>query len=97
MSEEIEQVHAIVSGRVQGVNFRRFTTLTARQLGITGWVRNLDDGDVEVLAEGTRAQLSQLIAFLHKGPPAAYVIGVQTTWGRASGKFETFSPDYAIF
>ncbi|MBK8026677.1 MAG: acylphosphatase [Chloroflexi bacterium] len=97
MTEELQQVHALVSGLVQGVNFRYYTVQTALELGLTGWVRNLAEGDVEVMAEGTRAQLNQLVAFLHKGPPAAYVIGVQTTWGKATGKFETFKPDFDLF
>lgn len=94
MADEIQQIHVIVSGRVQGVNFRHYTVLTARELGVTGWVRNLPDGDVEVVAEGTRNQLSQVIAFLHKGPPAAHVTGVDTKWHTATNKFPAFEVRY---
>jgi acylphosphatase len=83
-----------VRGRVQGVNFRYYTQATARQLGVTGWVRNQDDGAVEVTAEGTRAQLDKLLGFLRRGPPAARVTGVDVEWGAATGKFEGFHVTY---
>ena len=60
-----------IFGRVQGVFFRMNTVLIARKLGINGWVRNLDDGSVEVLAEGKR--MEEFIEFLKRGPPAARV------------------------
>lgn len=94
MSDELQQLHAVVSGRVQGVNFRYFTTLAAREIGVTGWVRNLSDGDVEVLAVGTREQLSRLLVFLHQGPPSAYVVDVHTQWSVAARTFSDFTVDY---
>lgn len=63
----------VVTGRVQGVYFRASTQDTARRLGLTGWVRNLPGGDVEVLACGEPALLSQLEAWLRIGPPSASV------------------------
>ena len=66
-----------VSGRVQGVYYRGATQETARRLGLTGWVRNREDGDVELLACGTRAQLETLERWLWQGPPSARVSGVQ--------------------
>ena len=66
-------------------------TLTeARRLGLTGWVRNRADGAVEVTAEGPRALLEQLLAYLHHGPPAARVTEVQPDWLPALGKFRRF-------
>lgn len=62
-----------ISGRVQGVYFRAFTESTARRLGICGWVRNLQDGGVEVLACGEPAALEEFEASLHQGPPRAKV------------------------
>jgi acylphosphatase len=66
-----------VRGRVQGVGFRYFVERAAKPLGITGWVRNLDDGSVEVYAVGTEAQLSDLAGLLRQGPRWAEVRGVE--------------------
>lgn len=63
-------------GRVQGVGFRYFVQHAADAIGVRGWVRNLDDGDVEVYAIGTAAQLSELAGMLWKGPRWAEVRGV---------------------
>lgn len=65
-----------VRGHVQGVGFRYFVDQTARALGVRGWVRNDDDGSVEVYAVGTPAQLSELAGYLWKGPRWAEVRGV---------------------
>ena len=73
MDDERETRRYVVSGRVQGVGFRWFVKREAATLGITGWVRNRDDGRVEVMATGTREQLSALDARLREGPRAARV------------------------
>lgn len=65
-----------VRGRVQGVGFRYFVEYSAKQLALIGWVRNLDDGSVEVYAAGTVEQLSDLAGLLWKGPRWAEVRGV---------------------
>jgi len=65
-----------VRGRVQGVGFRYFVERAASALGLAGWVRNLDDGSVEVYAAGNAAQLSELAGLLWKGPQWADVRGV---------------------
>jgi acylphosphatase len=65
-----------VRGRVQGVGFRYFVEHSAKALAITGWVRNVDDGSVEVYAAGTAAQLSDLAGLLWQGPRWAEVRGV---------------------
>lgn len=65
-----------VRGRVQGVGFRDFTQRTASALGLTGYVRNLDDGGVEVYAAGPPEKLSELAAALYKGPRFSDVRGV---------------------
>jgi len=65
-----------VRGRVQGVGFRYFVDHSARALGVRGWVRNDDDGSVQVYAVGTAAQLSELAGHLWKGPRWAEVRGV---------------------
>ncbi len=88
------RLHAIVSGVVQGVNFRYYTARQAQSLGVTGWVANRWDGTVEVVAEGTRPQLQPLLDWLGHGPPSATVTGVQADWGKATGEFHSFSVRY---
>lgn len=65
--------HFLVSGQVQGVFFRATTEATARRLGLTGWVRNLRDGRVELVACGEEARLKELEQWLWQGPPRARV------------------------
>jgi acylphosphatase len=69
----LETRRYVVSGRVQGVGFRWFVEREAAQLGISGWVRNCQDGDVEVMATGTPEQLRTLRQKLQEGPRAARV------------------------
>jgi acylphosphatase len=90
MTTDSEQLYAIVRGQVQGVNFRYSTQAQARRLGLSGWVRNRADGAVEVLAEGPRSQLDQLLEFLHHGPRAASVAEVQPAWRAATNSFREF-------
>jgi acylphosphatase len=66
-----------VRGRVQGVGFRYFVEHSAQALGLRGWVRNVDDGSVEVYASGTSGQLSDLEGLLRQGPRWAEVRGVE--------------------
>ena len=66
-------------GRVQGVGFRYFVEYSANSLGLAGWVRNDDDGSVEVYALGSAVQLSELAGLLWKGPRWAEVRGVDET------------------
>lgn len=67
----------LVSGRVQGVGYRYFTSREARGLGVTGWVRNLSDGRVEILASGETGQLEALLGRLWQGPPVSRVLDVE--------------------
>jgi acylphosphatase len=77
------RVHAFVAGVVQGVGFRYFVAREARRLGLAGFVRNLPDGRVEVVAEGERAALERLVAALRSGPPSAEVQDVRVEWSDA--------------
>jgi len=79
-----------VRGRVQGVGFRYFAQRAAEELGLSGYVRNLDDGRVEVYAIGPEARLSELAGRLHRGPRWAEVHAVeeQEAEPRAYGSFE---------
>ena len=84
-------IHAIVGGRVQGVNFRVFVRNHAQSLGITGWVRNLTGfKEVEVWAEGEKECLKQLVKQLHQGPRFAKVNRMQLEWGNYEGTYTDF-------
>ncbi|BAP54488.1 acylphosphatase [Thioploca ingrica] len=76
MEQKICQ-RCLVSGRVQGVSFRYYTRQQAQRLGVSGWAYNLANGRVEVVACGDSRAVEQLCAWLHQGPPLAYVISVQ--------------------
>lgn len=69
--------HYLVSGRVQGVGYRYFTAREARGLGLEGWVRNLRDGRVEVVARGETGAVAALLGRLWQGPPLARVTNVE--------------------
>ncbi len=71
---------AVVSGDVQGVGFRAFVRQQARALRLSGWVRNLPDGDVALEADGPREALEALARHLHQGPPGSAVARVELTW-----------------
>jgi len=86
----VEARSYIVRGRVQGVGFRWFVEREARTLGIAGWVRNRMDGTVEVLAMGTREQLSQLHSHLRQGPRAARVDEVDVSEAQPVEGLNTF-------
>ena len=75
----MEAKRYVVRGRVQGVGFRWFVEREAHMLGVAGWVRNNHDGSVEVLAQGTRDQLSGLHGRLREGPRAARVDAVEVS------------------
>ena len=82
--------HAKISGRVQGVGFRYYCRAEARRLNLSGWVRNLLDGSVEVMAEGSSKGLEDLLQWLKKGPPGARVDFVHSGTLDFSGKFRGF-------
>ncbi|MDR1899291.1 MAG: acylphosphatase [Treponema sp.] len=82
--------HALVGGRVQGVGFRYTCCHEARRLGLSGWVRNRIDGDVEVWAEGSQEKLDSFLQWLHRGPPGARVDGVRCDRCRPTGKYRNF-------
>jgi acylphosphatase len=86
----IEARRFLVRGRVQGVGFRWFVEREAHILGIAGWVRNNHDGSVEVLAQGTRDQLSGLHGRLREGPRAARVDAVEVSDAAPAAGISTF-------
>ena len=78
--QTIEELYAVVVGYVQGVGFRYFVVEQAQSLALRGYVRNDSGGNVEVVARGTRSALEHLLVLLRRGPEAAQVHEVQTTW-----------------
>ena len=86
----MHQLHITVRGRVQGVFFRAATRRLARRLDLTGGVRNRSDGSVEVLAEGRRDMLEQLLDWCRRGPSGAHVTDVRATWQEASRRWTDF-------
>lgn len=85
------RVHIMVTGRVQGVSFRAHTATEARRLQLQGWVRNRQDGRVEIMAEGSEEMLSALVHWADSGPDQAHVEHVDTTWQMATGEFSGFA------
>ena len=73
---DTETVHLFVTGRVQGVGYRWFVARTANALELVGWVRNVEDGAVEVAAQGTPAQIAEFVRALWRGPSRAEVVAV---------------------
>lgn len=91
---DIVRRRILISGMVQGVAFRYYTRAKARQAGATGWVRNLPDGRVEALIEGTPEVVADVIAWCRKGPPASRVDHVTVHEEPATGEFSDFDISY---
>jgi len=85
------RLHMIISGQVQSVSFRALVEHKAAQHNVTGWVRNNDDGTVEVVAEGERKDLQAFESACRKGPAAAKVKDVRVYWTKFQGAFDSFS------
>ncbi|MFI5397128.1 MAG: acylphosphatase [Candidatus Binatia bacterium] len=90
MAEERARLWLRIKGRVQGVGFRFSAVAEARRLALTGWVRNASDGDVELVAEGSKERLQLLAAWGHVGPRAALVTDVEEHWLPYTGEFDVF-------
>lgn len=80
----------LISGKVQGVYYRASAARTAADLGVTGYAKNLPDGSVELVAEGSQTELESLRQWCKKGPPAADVDRVDATESPATGEFTSF-------
>jgi acylphosphatase len=90
----MKRIHAYVSGRVQGVFFRGAAQRTATDLNLTGWVRNMEDGRVEVLLEGEDTAVNKMVAWCKIGPPAARVDYVTIAEEPFTGSFRGFRISY---
>lgn len=84
------RAHAYVSGDVQGVFFRDSARQRAEELGLSGWVRNLPDGRVEVLFEGSSKKVEEMVRWCEQGPPHARVESVDSEYGEAHGDLRGF-------
>lgn len=85
-----KRVHLLISGMVQGVNFRYYCRREALRHGVNGWVRNLDDGRVEVTAEDEETALGGFVEWCRHGPPYSSVTDVEATYSEATGEFNSF-------
>ena len=90
----MKRVHAFYSGRVQGVGFRITAEETAHGLGIVGWVKNLRDGRVELIAEGDQAALEQFLDTIRSGPMKNFITQVEISWSNATETFDEFEIRY---
>ncbi len=89
----MKRVHLIISGDVQGVGFRAWARGLA-QGKLVGWIKNTEDGPVEIVVEGSRRTLEDFIAACQHGPEVAWVEKVDVEWLPASGEFVNFSVVY---
>ncbi len=89
--EDQVRVQLTIEVCVQGVFFRTSTVQEAKRLGVKGWVRNCPDGSVEVVAEGRKKKIDDLIQWCHQGPAGAQVRSVQLRREDHQGAFENFS------
>ena len=89
-----KRVHIFVNGRVQGVFFRQATKVIAIKNNVTGWVRNLDDGRVEILIEGDDKCIDSVIAWCDCGPANSRVDDIQINYENYLGSFENFEVRY---
>lgn len=95
--DKSERLHAVARGKVQGVSFRYFVVRRAQGLGVTGYAYNMPDGrSVEVVAEGGRDGLEELLGSVREGPSGAVVQDVDVDWSEATGEFKDFRIVYRM-
>ncbi len=85
------EIYCIVSGKVQGVRFRDYAQVSAGELELCGWVKNLSDGTVEVCAQGLPDVLKEYVEYLHEGSLGAQVTAVSVDWRTARKQLDDFS------
>lgn len=88
--EHLETYNVRVRGRVQGVGYRFSTARRAHELGVRGWVQNMEDGTVEAVVQGTPDQVDRMLEFMRKGPPAARVTELESERSYAERKYDRF-------
>lgn len=90
MDDPIRRIRLNIDGAVQGVGFRFFISRHAQELGLYGYVRNMPDGSVEIVAEGAQSRLRELAERAERGPSMSRVTDVDLEWGPATGEFSAF-------
>jgi acylphosphatase len=85
-----EEIHCVVSGKVQGVLYRDFVRRHARHLALVGFVRNLPDFKVEIVAQGHAENLEKVLEYIHRGPFLARVSHVEVEWREPTAVFKSF-------
>lgn len=90
----MKRVHLIISGDVQGVGYRAWVRGEAKEHNLVGWVKNREDGAVEVVAEGSRKTLEELVERCQRGPEMSWVKNVDIQWCDATNKFSLFDIVY---
>ena len=88
------RVHLVISGDVIGVGYRSWAKRRAKDLQLVGWVKNREDRTVELVAEGSKETLKELITSCKKGPDVAWVEHVDVVWQKVSGGFVDFEVVY---
>ncbi|MEW6748109.1 MAG: acylphosphatase [Candidatus Micrarchaeota archaeon] len=88
------RLRIVVHGTVQGVFFRSNAEEQARRLGLNGWVRNKDDGSVEIVAEGPKEALQGLLDWCSRGPRGSVVEKIESEWLEPTGEFRDFQMRY---
>lgn len=86
----VAKARALISGRVQGVSFRYYTYHEALKLGLDGWVRNLWDGRVEAVFQGTKPEVERILEWCKSGPPSARVDVVEVDWSDSPDELDGF-------
>ena len=94
MDETPKQLHALFSGRVQGVGFRFTVCRIAERFSVTGFVRNLENGDVELVAEGAEPELSDFIYDIRNSQLRRYIMQDRVSWKSATGAFDRFGVSF---
>jgi len=88
------RAHIKVTGRVQGVYYRSTAKEVAVEKRLTGWVRNLPDGSVEIVVEGEKEKIEEFIKWCWKGPPLAIVKNLEVKWEEYKNEFNNFEVRY---
>lgn len=86
----LKQVYLYIKGDVIGVGFRAWTKIQVKIIGVTGWVRNKEDGGVEAQIQGEEEKVKQIIELIKKGPPVSHVADVEIFWQEPKEVFDEF-------
>ena len=86
----MKRVHVFYYGRVQGVGFRYTAQYLAMNLGLGGWVKNLANDSVEIVAEGREADIKEFLDQILKGQLGRYIKDTELSWGKPTGEFNSF-------